>query len=398
MAGRMSISRKATLLISTLSIISGCTGLPRSGPDPRAVEADATVKVASADKKVGVDYALVDINKSVLALVADKAPQSARGSFGGGRGGPPNIVLGVGDVVQVSVFEAQAGGLFIPADAGSRPGNYITLPPQTIGRDGMLSIPYAGKVRASERSIDAVQTDIAQRLANRAIEPQVVISTLTNRSMEASVLGDVKEPKKVELSPAGERVIDVISEAGGLSSPGDETTVTLQRGGRSVTVSYNTLSGTPRENIYVQPGDTIFVNRDRRTFLAFGVTGQSGRYDFDDSNLSLGEALAKAGGLLDDKAEPRSVLLYRTVDRSMLKSLGVDTSRFSGDTVPVIFRANLRDPAAFFAVQKFPMQNKDVIYVSTADAVELVKFLTIVNSITSSTRDIVDTHDTLRNQ
>ncbi|MDE1159043.1 MAG: polysaccharide export protein [Neorhizobium sp.] len=394
----MSISRKATLIISTLSIISGCTGLPRSGPDPRAVEADATVKVASADKKVGVDYALVDINKSVLALVADKAPQSARGSFGGGRGGPPNIVLGVGDVVQVSVFEAQAGGLFIPADAGSRPGNYITLPPQTIGRDGMLSIPYAGKVRASERSIDAVQTDIAQRLANRAIEPQVVISTLTNRSMEASVLGDVKEPKKVELSPAGERVIDVISEAGGLSSPGDETTVTLQRGGRSVTVSYNTLSGTPRENIYVQPGDTIFVNRDRRTFLAFGVTGQSGRYDFDDSNLSLGEALAKAGGLLDDKAEPRSVLLYRTVDRSMLKSLGVDTSRFSGDTVPVIFRANLRDPAAFFAVQKFPMQNKDVIYVSTADAVELVKFLTIVNSITSSTRDIVDTHDTLRNQ
>jgi polysaccharide biosynthesis/export protein len=398
MAGRMAISRKSILLLSTLSLLSACTGLPRSGPDPRAVESDATVKVASADKKVGVDYALVDINKSVLALVGEKAAPSIHGGFGGGRGGPPNIVLGIGDVVQVSVFEAQSGGLFIPADAGARPGNYITLPAQTIGRDGVLTIPYAGKVRASGRAIEAVQTDIAQRLANRAIEPQVVISTVTNRSMEASVLGDVKAPKKVELSPAGERIIDVISEAGGLSSPGDETTVTLQRGARSVTVSYNTLSATPRENIYVQPGDTIFVNRDRRTFLAFGVTGQSGRFDFDDSNLSLGEALAKAGGLLDDKAEPRSVLLYRSVDRSLLRSLGVDTTRFSGEQVPVIFRANLRDPAAFFAVQKFPMQNKDVIYVSTADAVELVKFLTIVNSITSSTRDIVDTRDTLRNR
>jgi polysaccharide export outer membrane protein len=304
--------------------------------------------------------------------------------------------LGVGDVVQVSVFEAQAGGLFIPADAGSRPGNYITLPNQTIGRDGTLSIPYAGKVVAAGRPIEAIQIDLAQKLANRAIEPQVVISTVTNRSMEASVLGDVKEPAKVELSPAGERVIDVISEAGGLSAPADEVTVTLQRGGRSVTVSYNTLSENPSENIYVQPGDTIFVNRDRRTFVAFGVTGESGRYDFDDSNLSLGEALAKAGGLLDDKAEPRAVLLYRVVSRDFLRSLGVDTGQFVGDEVPVIFRANLRDPAAFFAVQKFPMQNKDVIYVSTSDAVELVKFLTIVNSVTSSARDVVDTHDALK--
>ncbi len=177
------------------------------------------MKLASADKKVGVDYALVDINKSVLAALDNKATSSIHSGFGGGRGGPPNIVLGVGDVVQVSVFEAQAGGLFIPQDAGSRPGNYITLPAQTIGRDGVLSIPYAGKVQAAGRSIETVQTDIAQRLANRAIEPQVVISTVTNRSMEASVLGDVKEPKKVELSPAGERIIDVISEAGGLSRP-----------------------------------------------------------------------------------------------------------------------------------------------------------------------------------
>jgi len=100
--------------------------------------------------------------------------------------------------------------------------------------------------------------------------------------------------------------------------------------------------------------------------------------------------------LLDDKAEPQAVLLYRVVDCDFLRSLGVDVSRFKGDQVPVIFRANLRDPAAFFAVQQFPMQNKDVIYVSTSDAVELVKFLTIVNSVTSSTRDIVDTRDTLR--
>jgi polysaccharide biosynthesis/export protein len=396
MAGKMSGSLKTISALLTISLLSGCAGLPRSGPDPHVVESQAAVKVAAAEKKVGIDYALVDVNKAVLANLKKTTKPSMSGGFGGGRGGPPNIVFGVGDVVQVSVFEAQSGGLFIPNDAGSRPGNYITLPNQTIGRDGTISVPYAGKVQASGRPADQVQIDIAQRLANRAIEPQVVISTISSRSMEASVLGDVKEPQKIQISPAGERIIDLISAAGGLSAPGDETAVTLQRNGRSVEVAYNTLSEQPRENIFVQPGDTIFVNRDRRTFLAFGVTGQSGRYDFDDSNLSMGEALAKAGGLLDDKAEPASVLLYRVVDCDFLRSLGVDVSRFKGDQVPVIFRANLRDPAAFFAVQQFPMQNKDVLYVSTADAVELVKFLTIVNSVTSSTRDIVDTRDALR--
>jgi polysaccharide export outer membrane protein len=393
----MKIHKSGIIAASLLLLLSSCTSLPRSGPDQHTVESNATVKVEGAERKVGIDYALVDINNHVLAYASDTTSESLSGSFGGGRGGAPQIVLGVGDIVSVSVFESQSGGLFIPADAGARPGNFISLPKQTIDRQGNISVPYAGKIRAAGRPVDEVQLDIASRLANRAIEPQIVISIDESRSMEASVLGDVKEPKKIELSPAGERILDVISEAGGLSSPGAETTVTVQRRNRSVTVSYDTISARPTENIFVQPGDTIIVNRDRRTFLAFGVTGESGRFDFDDSDLTLGEALAKAGGLLDDKAEPRSVLLYRTVDKSFLDKLGVDSHKFTSDKVPVIFRANLRDPSGFFMAQKFPMQNKDIVYVSTSDSVELVKFLTILNSATSSVANIADTRDSIRN-
>lgn len=390
-------SLSAVPTLAVVAFLSGCTGLPRSGPDPHAVEANATVKAfAAAGNKIGIDYALVDINQAVLAHLPKSAGPSLSTGFGTGGTAPPPLTLGIGDVVQVSVFEAQSGGLFIPTDAGARPGNYITLPNQTIGRDGTLSVPYASRVRAAGRPAEAVQLDIAERLANRAIEPQVMISTVTSRSMGASVLGDVKQAKKIELSPAGERIIDVISEAGGLSVPAGEATVTLQRRGRNVTVAYRTLNERPQENIYVHPGDTIFVGRNRRTFLAFGVTGRSGRFDFEDSDLTLGEALAKAGGLIDDKAEPQSVLLYRVTERDLLSNIGIDVSRFGAREVPVIFRANLRDPAAFFAVQQFPMEDKDVLYVSTADAVELVKFLTILNSVTASGRDIASSHDAWR--
>ncbi|MFB9950263.1 polysaccharide biosynthesis/export family protein [Rhizobium puerariae] len=391
----------ATSIALLTAALTGCTALPNAGPDPRAVETQAAVKVTSAKSKaVGIDYALVDLNKAVLNFVAETKATSLAGGFGGGRGGPPSLPLGVGDVVQVAVFESQAGGLFIPADAGSRPGNYVSLPQQTIERDGTISVPYAGRVRAAGRPVEQIQSEIEDLLANRAIEPQVLITKISSRSAQVAVLGDVRSPAKIELTEAGERVLDVISEAGGLSAPGAETYVTLQRSGRSGTIQYDHLVATPVENIYVAPGDTILVDRERRTYLAFGASGLNGRFDFEDSDLTLGEALGKAGGLLDSRADPAQVLLYRVVGKEFLSKLGVDVSRFTTATVPVIFRANLRDPAAFFAVQKFPMQDKDILYVSNSDSVELIKFLDVVNSVTSTasgvTSDAVSTRDAVR--
>ena len=379
-----------------------CTATPNSGPSARAVASQATVKVSSADGRnsVGIDYALVDLNKTVLSFVTDATSAATMGGFGGGKGGAPVLPLGVGDVVQVAVFESQSGGLFIPADAGSRPGNYVSLPQQTIDRAGTISVPYAGRIRAAGRPVGEVQAEVEDRLANRAIEPQVLITKVSSRSAQVAVLGDVNRPSKIELTEAGDRILDVVSEAGGLSAPGTETYITLQRRGKSSTIHYDHLVNTPAENIYVAPGDTIMVDRERRTYLAFGATGLNGRFDFEESNLTLGEALGKAGGMLDGRANPAEAVLYRVVSRELLVKLGVDTSKFKGDKIPVIFRANMRDPAALFAVQKFPMQDKDIIYISNSDSVEIVKFLNLVNSITSTasgaTSDVVSTRDAIR--
>ncbi|MCX8998426.1 polysaccharide export protein [Rhizobiaceae bacterium BDR2-2] len=330
------------------------------------------------------------MNSTVLGYVASTAPASSlSGGFGGGRGGVPSLPLGVGDVIQISIFESQAGGLFIPSDAGSRPGNYITLPNQTIDRDGTISVPYAGKIRAAGRSIEQVQDDIEQRLANRAIEPQAVITKISSRSAQVAVLGDVNSPAKIQLTEAGDRILDVISEAGGLSAPAVETYVTLQRRGHTARVHYTYLTKTPSENIYVYPGDTVLVDRERRTFTAFGASGLNGRIDFEETSLSLADALGKAGGLLDSRADPAQVYLYRIVDRSLLKQLGADSPKFGSETsVPVIFRANLRDPSTFFAAQKFPMQDRDIIYVTNSQATELYKFLDLVGSVPATAGNV----------
>jgi len=65
--------------------------------------------------------------------------------------------------------------------------------------------------------------------------------------------------------------------------------------------------------------------------------------------------------------------------------MGVDISRFGNQAlVPTVYRANYRDPSVFFATQRFPMRNHDVIYVTNSDSVELDKFLAHMENITGA--------------
>jgi polysaccharide export outer membrane protein len=99
--------------------------------------------------------------------------------------------------------------------------------------------------------------------------------------------------------------------------------------------------------------------------------------------MTLNEAVGKAGGLLDARAEPGQVFVYRIEQRSTLEKMGVEMTNFdpSRQVIPTVYRANLRDPSSYFAARKFLMRDNDVIYVDNADYVELTKFLALLTSV-----------------
>ena len=388
----MSLWGKILSAVGAIGLAS-CTQLPVSGPDHRAISIGASATVSS-DERVALDYVLLDINRTVLDFAVTVGPESFFRTFGNGKGPAPVIRIGVGDVVQISIFESSAGGLFIPAEAGVRPGNFVTLPSQTVDRSGTISVPFAGQIAAAGRSIPEIQREIETKLENRAIEPQVLITLVEQNASEVAVVGDVVNgANKFRIRMGGERVLDTISRAGGIKYPGYELFVTLQRGKKRATVYFPTLVNRPAENIFVAPGDVVYVYREQQKYVAVGALGSTsqtsgvtGQYAFEQEKLSLNEAVAKAGGLLDSRANPGQVFLYRTEHREVLSSMGADLSKFPKGQkfIPTIYRANFRDPSSFFFAQKFPMRHKDVIYASNADAVEVVKFLDYVRSVTST--------------
>lgn len=372
----------ASVLLAVLLSSTGCSIMPMSGPEDHVIKSEQTVN--------GPEYGLVKLTPTVVDIVREYGPGAIAGSFPDNRP-PPSIKFGIGDVVAVSIFEAAAGGLFIPAEAGVRPGNFVSLPNQNVDSAGFITVPYAGAIKANGRTPSEIQQDIVKAIGNRAIEPQVVVSLITQNTSLISVLGEVNTPTRLTANAAGERILDVISRAGGPKGQGWETWVTLERHGKRATVPFGALVYTPMNNIWVHPGDTIYVYREPQIFLAFGASGSQGQFPFDMWKINMAQAMAKAGGLLDAQAEPSGVYVYRREPRELAERLGVDCSKFVGPTVPVVYNADFRDPAAYFLATKFDMRDKDVLFAANAATVDTAKFLQFVRVVIATANDTIVT-------
>jgi polysaccharide export outer membrane protein len=331
----------------------------------------------------GPAYTVVKLNPGAVSTVADYGQPSFSGAFADKRP-PSDILFGVGDVLAITIFEAAAGGLFIPAEAGVRPGNFVTLPNEPIDSAGNVSVPYAGAIKAAGKSQSQVQQEIVAALKNRAIEPQVMVALATQNTSLISVLGEVNTPNRFAAFPAGERLLDAITRAGGIKGQGWETVVELERDGKRAVAPFASLVYDPRNNIWAHPNDTIYVFREPQTFLAFGASGQQGQFAFDDWKISLAEAVGKAGGLLDLQADPASVYVYRREPRDLVAKLGFEISGFDGPTIPVIYSVSFRDAGGYFLATKFEMRDKDILFAANAPSVEMTKFLSFLNTVNTT--------------
>jgi polysaccharide export outer membrane protein len=376
-------------LMATVVALSACTVLPRSGPSTESVVDSALAKSSSGEETLGYPYALVDVTTQILPFLSDDT-QVPPASFGVANGSPPEIRLGVGDVVQVTVFESQAGGLFIPREAGVRPGNFVQLPPQEIGKNGVITIPYAGQVKAVGQRVEDLEETIRSRLEDQAIEPQISIEVVEKNAALASVVGSVGAPGSFVVRNSGDRILDMIARAGGVTSAEFNTVVTLTRRGVSASIPYEVLTSKASENIYVAPGDTLNITSDIKKFYVFGATGTVGEFDFNQADVFLRTALSFATGLLDDRAEPSDVLIYRQESRTVLSEIGLDISLFPqvSEDIATVYKVDFRKPDSFFIASEFPLQDGDVIYVSNAKSIEISKFFNLATTITGGTRSL----------
>ena len=381
-----------------VSLLAGCGGLPTSGPYSVDVNAKSSVsnkKDVVEDKTAKPDfrYALVDVSNDILPVVKKDAEHGFDSYDWPDDPMPEIIKISVGDTISITIYEAQSGGLFIPTEAGVRPGNFVTLPPQTIDKSGYITVPYVGLVQAAGKSTNSVANAIKHGLQDRAIEPQVIVTITQRESAEVSVIGQVKSARKFALSYKGDKILDAIAQAGGPDVPGYDAYVSLQRGDHEYTIPFDALVLDPKKNIYLHEHDTVYVYSEPKNFLMFGAFDLKGNFSFDKRQVMLSEAIGKARGMNDDLADPSEVYIYRREPAAVVNAMGlkIDYSHFKAapkdGLVPVIYKVNLREPDGFFLAQQFPVSDKDVIYIANAESVEFTKFLNLLSNTSTTTTD-----------
>ena len=370
----------ASLLLGVCSYLTGCGGLPSSGPIAQEVTSQE-----NRDSSLG-GYIVVDIDERIASITSSQPRDSFARVFHN-TGPAPDLRVGVGDSVVVTIYEAAAGGLFSAgvsdrsATAGSRTA---AIPEQVVARDGTIAVPYAGRLRVAGMRPSSVEDAVVKALEGKAIQPQAVVTITKNYSNTATVGGEVVAGSRVSLNPRGDRILDVVASAGGIRVGAHEAFIRLTRRHNTVSVGYNAILASPAENIFVLPEDVITVVRDPQTFTTFGAAGRSEKVPFDTAGITLEEALAKGGGLLDNRADPGGIFLFRFEPSALVAQLVPGRPLPSdGNLVPIIYRLNLREANSFFLARSFPVKDKDILYIANSASDPVQKFLNLVGTVTS---------------
>lgn len=375
------LSNRFGILLGALALgaLGGCTTYgsiePNAGPSTRQV-------ATGANAASGIR--IVDVNDAVArrVLASQRTASFAEAFPAVASTGNP---IGPGDVIEISVWEAPPASLFggaaVEARAGVSTSRVTALPEQMVNAAGEVNVPFAGKIRAAGRSAAAIEADIVQRLQRKANQPQVLVRLVRNNSANVTVVGELANSLRMPLTERRERLLDALAAAGGVRQPVNKMTLQLTRGDQVRAMALDAIIRDPRQNVILQPGDVVTSLFQSQSFTVLGATGKNEELAFEASGITLAQALGRVGGLQDQRADARGVFLFRFESPEVLDNGGRGLPLTPEGKVAVIYRVDLTDPATFFVAQNFPVQSKDILYVSNAPAADLQKFLNIIGSV-----------------
>ncbi len=183
---------------------------------------------------------------------------------------------------------------------------------QAVRPDGKIAFPLIGDVQASGRTPDELRRKITQDLARFVRNPRVTVIVSAYKSKKVSVLGEVRYPGVVPLSP-DITLLEGVSRAGGVTENADLEGAMLVRNGRVLRVSFEKLlraGDIEHNNVALESADVILIpNVAAKKVFVLGEVRQplvtSLKYA-----LNLVEIIAMAGGFTKD-AEKKNVLVIR---------------------------------------------------------------------------------------
>lgn len=376
-------------------LLAGCNTLPSSGPEESEI-----ISQQKNPNKNSLGFKIFPVTDQLASWLAEEKPPLLSTLNTTSYVPTHNDRLGPGDHLAISIYEigngvftggittsttTDAGNLTSMSGVGGAPpigAVQTNLPVVEVNNDGNIFIPYAGKVHVTGLTISEISQRINNSLKHISTRPAVIVRPVLDETNVVMVYGDVVRSGRIALTPNQERVLDVVALAGGPKQLSEDTLVQLTRGDRIVQAPLKLIEQTPEQDIPLQPGDRLELLSEPRTFTVFGASSRVTEIAFGTPQVSLAEALSRAGGVSDAQGDPTAVYLFRFEDRNIAAKLGLQIDP-GQEGVPVVYHLDLMNTQDYFLAQKIPMKNRDLIYVANAKINNFNKFFNLLSTIIS---------------
>ncbi|MBP9735507.1 MAG: polysaccharide export protein EpsE [Rhodoferax sp.] len=220
----------------------------------------------------------------------------------------PDYQLGAGDSIRVQVFQ-----------------NPDLTVETRVSESGSISYPLTGELEVGGLSLSAAERKIADALKRGGFvqNPQVTITLTLIRGNQVAVLGQVNRPGRFPLETANTRLSDMLANAGGATSTGDDVAIVVgKRNGRpfrqQIDIPSIFLEEKLQDDIVLQGGDSIYVHR-APVFYIYGETQRPGAYRVE-RGMTIMQALATGGGPTTRGSESRLRLHRKSTNGGVVQS------------------------------------------------------------------------------
>jgi polysaccharide biosynthesis/export protein len=332
----------------TFPIFLMSCGLPGAGPTHHAMINSAIAEQHGYIHIIGSEYASHEVVLRRDQALSDQISSSGELS---------SDIIFPGDFLKISVIENVTDGVFSVSTQ-----RLARLPEIEASDDGTIFVPYIGVVNVAGLTTEGVRTLLVDLLDDQTPAPQITVFKVPGPFSTVLVLGEVETQGVYPIVNGTSSLSAIIAAAGGPKSSPNDVIVSLTRNGKIGTAMLNSISIDPLNDIIVEPGDRILVQRHESSVAVLGAINEPQVLRLSNSNETLLMLLARAGGLDSNSANPRGIFLLR------------DTI-VDGMNRHVVIHFDLTIPSEHSAAVEFVVRDGDTIYVTESNVSRLGKIL-----------------------
>ena len=350
-------------LVSIVALIAGCS-LPQGAGEERQVLKGADDPAAT--------FAVQVVTRQSLPMLQDWPNSHPTANLGWIKRSAtsPDPLIQAGDTLDLAVWDNDDSSLL--SSTGQK---VIQLAGLKVSSKGTVFLPYADEVYVAKMTPDEARQAIQSRLLSIIPSAQVQLNFASGSANSIDLVSGMPRPGPIPLVNRSTSLTSILALGGGIPDAMVNPQINLSRGGKLYRISASQLLTNPELDTTLRGGDKIFIEADKRYFLSLGAAGNQALINFPRDRLTALDAMSLIGGLKDNTADPKGILILRDYPESAVRYDNTGPSRDR-----MVFALDLTSADGLFSAGEFGIQDRDLVLVTQSTLVNANTILTLIGS------------------